>query len=180
MANRPSAPFLIVGIVIAVGAMAMLNNAQYQNRPKTPQELEAEEAAQSAKQPKPTPSAPQGPTSADKLVEMEPDAVVGDKGAKKTLTIGYHWTPAVQEDPMRIYGPVEMISRMASGMVKVRVVNLDVPGAPAVPEGLSGGGKVFARLTPEGGFDPSVMQRAFGEAMKAGAIPEDAGGKSGK
>ena len=41
-----------------------------------------------------------------------------------------------------------------------------------VPPGLSVDGKIVARLRPEGGFDPGEMQRAFGEAMKSGAIPD--------
>lgn len=176
MPNRSSAPVLIVGLVIAVGAMALLNNAQYQNRPKTMQELQAEDEAQSKAHEQEHDRKPPGAktavaTAADKLVELGPDTTLGPESAKKQVTIGYNWTPEVQADPMRVYGPIEMSLKMSRGELKVRVVNLDAPGAPAVPPGLSVDGKVVARLRPAGGFDPGEMQRAFGEAMKSGAIP---------
>jgi hypothetical protein len=185
MSKRSSAPVLAAVVVVAVGGMALLNKSQYDNRPKTMQELQAEEAMKAPPDTHEADRKPAGvktgaPSPGDKLIDLGPDAVVGEAKAPRTMTIGYRWSPEVQADPMRVYGPIEMVTKMSQGGVKIRVVNLDAPGAPAVPEGLSSEGKVYVRLRPEGGFDPQEMQKAVGEAMKAGVIPPTSAGSPGK
>lgn len=170
MRKSSSTPMLLAVAGVAIGAMVLLNVVQYQNRPKTPQELAAEDEERMAKSGQPTPSPPPNRNDpAAKLVALGPDATIGPKDATKKLTLGYYWTPEVQGTPMRVYGPIEMIEKMgrsATG-ISIRVVNLDLPGAPKVPPGIAFNGKILAPLRPEGGFEPKMIQEVLPRIMQS-------------
>ncbi len=167
MARRPSNVPLFAGIGMILGLAAVLNFAQYQARPRTESELrdEAEmEARKNAPDQEAPPPAQTGP--GNRLIEIGPDSRLGPPTADKVFTVGYHWTPEVQGDPMRVWGPIEMLEKMAkSNNVSLRLVNLDNPGAPNVPAGISFKGRLFVPLRPEGGFEPTAVQEAVPRMM---------------
>ena len=167
MARRPSNVPLFAGIGILLALGAALNFAQYQARPKSESELREEaEMEASKKQPDQATPPPAAASPGNRLVEIGPDSRLGPPTADKVFVVGFHWTPEVQSEPMRVWGPVEMMEKMAkSNNVALRLVNLDNPGAPNVPPGISYKGKVFVPLRPEGGFDPSVVQEALPRMM---------------
>lgn len=168
MARRPSNAPLFAGIGLILGLAAILNFAQYQARPRTENELREEAEAQARNGEKGQPAAP-APAQAgpgNRLIELGPDSRLGPPTADKVFTVGYHWTPEVQGDPMRVWGPIEMLEKMAkSNNVALRLVNLDNPGAPNVPPGISYKGRLFVPLRPEGGFEPTAVQEAVPRMM---------------
>lgn len=170
MRKSSSTPMLLAVAGIAIGAMVVLNIIQYENRPKTSQEILAEEQEKGATPPpngRPTPP-PAKDDAGVKLVALGPDARIGPADARKILTLGYYWTPEVQAEPMRVYGPIEMIEKMgASQGIAIRVVALDLPNAPKVPPGISENGKVIAQLRPEGGFEPQAIQEVLPRLMQS-------------
>lgn len=169
MARRPSNTPLIAGAGIVLALGVGLNFAQYQARPKTQYELrdEAEaEARKAEKTPEAAPPPPAAASPSNKLVELGPDSRIGPPTAEKTVVVAYHWTPEVQAEPMRVWGPVEMLEKMAkSNNAAIRLVNLDHPDAPKLPAGISMKGSVMVPLRPEGGFEPKLIQEAVPRMM---------------
>jgi len=166
--RRPSnTPFYVAGAIALLG-IAGMNYVQYQNRPKSNAELNAEDAEREARNPKKPETPPPGANDPGaKLAALGSVGMVGSPAAPKQLTLGYHWTPEVQSNPMRVYGPVEMIAKMNSQGVAVKVVCLDDPDAPKVPEGISFRGQSLVPLRPQGGFEPEMVQQALPRLMQS-------------
>jgi len=168
MARRPSNAPLFAGIGMILGLAAILNFAQYQARPRTQNELrdeaEAEARKNETKQAEAPPPAQAGPSN--RLIELGPDSRLGPPTADKVFTVGYHWTPEVQGEPMRVWGPIEMLEKMAkSNNIALRLVNLDNPDAPKVLPGISYKDRLVVPLRPEGGFEPKLIQEALPRLM---------------
>jgi hypothetical protein len=148
--SKPSNTPAIIGVaLLSIGGLVLINKASLDSRPKTQQEMEAEEQAKQT----PASSTPvsQEETSkgsdSDLVVTGDLSAASGD--GKKTLTLGYSWTPEVQANPRAIeQGMTMMKTYVAQKGMGFRTVNVDAN--PSVPDGLSIDGKQLAPL-PENG-----------------------------
>jgi len=150
---------LIASVVVALGALVILNGVMQRMDPKF-QEQQAEEAAQKKqeeqqKQP-PSASGPSSPGGA-KLVELGDDAVVGNKKGTTEIVVAYQWTPDVQADPSKVYNVIEMLPK-ATPQAHLRVVNADAH--PGTPLGVSMNGKVVLPAQLDGSIpaNPMMMQ----------------------
>jgi len=169
MAKKPSNVPIFVAVGMGLAMLIGLNAFQYKNRPRTPEELQAEATALAEKNketgvtPKPAVS-PEG----QEMAAYDSDAWLGAPNADKVLTIGYRMTPEVQAEPMSVFGPISMMMRQKGAGVRVHLVNLDDPSAPRVEEGMSYKGKVIVPLTATGGFDPTMIQSTVPTVMRDG------------
>lgn len=140
--SRPknNTPLLAVVTAAALGGIAVLNRMQYENRPKTPQELqEEEEARKRGSAPAAPPSAP--PTSGPDLQSVKPDFSVGEPTPEREVTLGYLLSPSVQGDPSGAVDALQHFSQMLEKVnnqmalrARFRLVNVDV--VRDVPEGI--------------------------------------------
>jgi len=176
MAQTPSRTLLVAGVVVALGALLLLNAVMQRMDPAV-QEREAQEAAQKqqAEQAKkqPPPGMPGGGGDSGKLVALGDDAVVGNAKGTPSFVIGYEWTPEVQADPSKVYGVIDMISQAIPG-ARIRVVNVDTH--PDVRAGISTGGKVVLPASPDGSIPTQGVPMALGRMMPRGAGPGGYGG----
>jgi hypothetical protein len=158
MAQAPSRALLGAGVVVAIGALLILNSFMQRLDPKY-QEQQAEAEAQKKQeeeqkqQQKLNASGPSSP-NANKLVELGDDAIVGKKDGKPEIVIGYSWTPEVQADPSKIYNVIDMITK-AAPQAKLHIVNADAhPGAPV---GIYMSGRTVIPAQPDGTIPVSPM-----------------------
>ncbi len=169
MAKKPSNVPIFVALGMGMAMLIGLNAFQYKNRPRTPEELQAEAAA-AAEKAKETGAVPTPPASPEgqEMAAYDSDTWLGPPNADKEITIGYRMTPQVQAEPMSVFGPVSMMMRQKAQGVRIHLVNLDDPSAPRVEEGLSFKGKVLVPLTETGGFDPTMIQSTVPSVMRDG------------
>jgi len=169
MAKRPSNVPIFVAVGMGLAMLIGMNAFQYKNRPRTPEELQAEAAAVAEKAQE-TGAAAKPPVSPEgqEMAAYDSDTWIGPPNADKVITIGYRMTPEVQAEPMSVFGPVSMMMRQKSQGVKIHLVNLDDPSVPRVEEGMSFKGKVIVPLTATGGFDPTMIQSTVPTVMRDG------------
>jgi len=169
MAKKPSNVPIFVALGMGMAMLIGLNAFQYKNRPRTPEELQAEAAAASEKA-KETGTAPKPAVSPEgqELVAYDSDTWLGPPNGDKVVTIGYRMTPEVQAEPMSVFGPISMMMRQKGQGIRIHLVNLDDPSVPRVEEGLSFKGKVIVPLTATGGFDATMIQSTVPNVMRDG------------
>lgn len=141
--SRPknNTPLLAVVTAASLGGIAFLNRVQYENRPKTPEELQAEEEA---KKKSAAPTAPQAPSPAPggpDLQSVKPDFSVGAPSPEREITLGYVLSASVQGDPSGAVDALQHFSQMLEKVnnqmtlrARFRLVNVDV--VRDVPEGI--------------------------------------------
>lgn len=174
MANSPSRTVLIAGVVVALGAVLLLNNMAQQINPaeqeRRAKEQEAKQEAEAAKKRpegagSPTPVAPGVQGGGSELVMLGDDTVLGTKGGKPKIVVSYQWTPQVQGAPTLVYNVVQSLQKMAGA--QIRVVNYDLhPDAPAP------GVYVDEKLITPAASDGSLK-------LQPGSINSETGGKPG-
>ncbi|MFM2222678.1 MAG: hypothetical protein RLZZ78_935 [Armatimonadota bacterium] len=169
MAKKPSNVPIFVAVGVGMAMLIGLNAFQYKNRPRTPEELQAEAAAATEKA-KETGAVPKPPVSPEgqEMASYDSDTWLGTPTGDKVITIGYRMTPAVQAEPMSVFGPISMMMRQKGQGVRIHLVNLDDPTVPRVEEGMSFKGKVIVPLTADGGFDPTMIQTTVPNVMRDG------------
>ena len=169
MAKKPSNVPIFVALGMGTAMLIGLNVFQYKNRPRTPEELQAEVAA-AAEKAKETGAVPKPPVSPEgqEMASYDSDTWIGPPNADKVITIGYRMTPEVQAEPMSVFGPISMMMRQKGQGIRIHLVNLDDPTVPRVEEGLSFKGKVIVPLTETGGFDPTMIQSTVPNVMRDG------------
>ncbi|WP_394793017.1 hypothetical protein [Armatimonas sp.] len=132
MKPRSNTPILIAVVALALGAMVVMNRAQYQNRPRTEAEMK-EEMEQQAENPL-AKNAPQLETKLqDELLSVPPDHEFGNPKGKRKVVVGYSWTPEVQSDPQnasdglkKFRQMLEQMSTKLDGSTHFRLVNTDI------------------------------------------------------
>ncbi len=169
MAKKPSNVPIFVAVGVGMAMLIGLNAFQYKNRPRTPEELQAEAAAATEKA-KETGDIAKPPVSPEgqEMAAYDSDTWLGPPNGDKVITIGYRMTPAVQAEPMSVFGPISMMMRQKGQGVRIHLVNLDDPTVPRVEEGMSFKGKVIVPLTADGGFDPTMIQTTVPNVMRDG------------
>ncbi|WP_395094400.1 hypothetical protein [Armatimonas sp.] len=134
MKQRSNTPVLIAVVALSLGAMAVMNRAQYENRPRTEAEI-TEEQAQKTKDSSTTP-----PSDPEREIPLQQELVsvpavqeFGNLKAKRKVIVGYSWTPEVQSDPKNandglhaFQGMLEKMSTKLNGSAHFRLVNTDV------------------------------------------------------
>lgn len=167
MKPRNNTPAIVAVVGIALVGMAALNRAQFENRPRTMQEMMEERDKAMASVP-PSPSAAH--ESAGPLLGISEDVAVGSKEASRVVTLGYSWTPEVQAEPSKAAEALQRLQKTLNRPetggpfdVRFRLVNTDV--VRDVPEGVTCEGKHLAdlNLTTLGNnvpqFTQSIMQK---------------------
>jgi len=169
MAKKPSNVPIFVAVGMGMAMLIGLNAFQYKNRPRTPEELQAEAAAaaEKAKETGETPKPPVSPEGQE-MAAYDSDTWLGPPNGDKVITIGYRMTAAVQAEPMSVFGPISMMMRQKGQGIRIHLVNLDDPTVPRVEEGLSFKGKVLVPLNADGGFDPTMIQTTVPSVMRDG------------
>jgi len=169
MAKKPSNVPIFVALGMGLSMLIGLNAFQFKNRPRTPNELQAEASAADEKA-KETGAVPKPPVSPEgqEMAAYDSDTWIGPPNADKVVTIGYRMTPQVQAEPMSVFGPVSMMLRQKAQGVRIHLVNLDDPTVPRVEEGMSFKGKVIVPLNESGGFDPTMIQSTVPNVMRDG------------
>lgn len=169
MAKKPSMlPIFVVGGV-GIAFLIGLNSFQFKNRPKTPNEIQMEMEIEAEKM-KLAGTAPKPKVDAEGqgLAQLDSDTWLGPPNGEKTVTIGYHMTPAVQAEPMSVFGPVSMMMKQKGKGIRIHLVNLDDPSVARVAEGMSYNNKLMVPLKPEGGFDATMVQSSVPNMMRDG------------
>jgi hypothetical protein len=155
--SKGSPVVLIAIILVALGALAFLNSAMQPKDPQAEQKAAQEKAAKavkdSGKSAQSTADELMTPGGGNELVALGDDAVVGDPKGAKEVVIGYSWTPAVQNNPAKIYSLVQQARKELKG-VRIRVVNVDAN--PDVGMGISIAGKTVCPPDPDGGYSDSA------------------------
>lgn len=169
MAKKPSNVPIFAALGMGMAMLIGLNAFQYKNRPRTPDELQAEAAA-AAEKAKETQVVAKPPVSPEgqEMAAYDSDTWIGPPNADRVVTIGYRMTPEVQAEPMSVFGPVSMMMRQKGQGIRIHLVNLDDPTVPRVEEGMSFKGKVIVPLTETGGFDPTMIQSTVPNVMRDG------------
>jgi hypothetical protein len=149
MRPKNNTPLILVIVGACLGGMVLLNRAQFENRPKSENELREEEESKAAAAPHQTQSYGDAPSMAGELLGLPPDASLGAKGANKVVTLGYSWSPEVQAEPQKAADSLKelrtYLEQAGSRMnVRFRLVNTDVQRD--VPEGVSLEGKVLMEM----------------------------------
>ena len=159
---RPRTPILVLAVGILLVGIVLLNVLAARIAPKSHEEEEQEQQAAAAKASEPPKTAPPadagtGPSASGALVQLPADGTTGPADAKKTVVIGWTWTPAVQADPNKVSAAVEAV-RKALPDAKIRVVNTDA--VPDAPPGITVDGKTVLPLPPDGAIEPSQAVKA--------------------
>lgn len=173
--------FIVAGlaVVLLVGFNVIASN----NRPRSEQELQAEESRRQAEaaQKATTAGGTGGAAAAsdtmagNELALLDAETVSGNPKSPTTITIGWRWTPDVQGNPSLVYSAVEQAQKFGQNVpIRLRIVNLDAVANGNVPEGVSVGGKTLVPLGADGGLDADATRQAMMAAMKGGgsAIPQ--------
>jgi hypothetical protein len=140
MKPRNNTPVLLAVVGVALLGMGFLNRLQYESRPRSSAELQAEQAEQEAKlkagQGAPSSAPTPAPTGADDdLLTLEPEESFGTpvKEAERHVVLGYSWTPGIQAEPARFLESLKsfqsMLERMNGSMqlkASFQFVNVDV------------------------------------------------------
>ena len=157
-----------------------LNVMSLKSTPKSDEELQAEaQEAAAAKQGSASPAAPAdagAPPGSGSLSDIGPAKLLGRVDASKEVIVGFNWTPAVQADPSKVYGVVQMLERVAPD-VRIRVV--DVDQVPAIPAGVSVGSQLMVAAQKDGSISipPEVagkmrmLMSAPAGATRPGDVP---------
>ncbi len=166
---RPSnSPVMIAVVLMAIAGLVGLNMMSNQMRPKTDQEIQAEqrERAEAAASPSPAAATPapsaSGATGAlslndpNTLVLAGQGNTMGAPDAPKEVVVGFSWTPEVQSDPSKVSKAVEALQKTVGPQARLKIVNVDAN--PEVPEGVSIGGKVIVPAQSDGVIAPGAAE----------------------
>ena len=163
--RKPSYTVPIVVGVVALGSLVATNVISQRNAPKSEadQEAEAQAAAEkkgdTAAEPAVQTSHPLRSAASYDLVTTDGFKETGPKDARKTVVVGYEWTPGVQADPGKIQQIVGLIEKSAPD---AKIVLMNVDEKPDVPVGISVNGKLVAPIADDGTVPPTnisaVMQ----------------------
>ena len=140
--SRPNnTPLLAVVVLAALGGIAFLNRAQYESRPRSPEEIQQEEQARNQPKSKENSAPEAAPAPGGDLQALQPETYVGSMDPDREITIGYTLSPTVQGDPAQATDALrhfsEMLERVNSQMslkTRFRLVNVDI--IRDVPEGI--------------------------------------------
>ncbi|MBB6051991.1 hypothetical protein [Armatimonas rosea] len=140
--SRPNnTPLLAVVVLAALGGIAFLNRAQYESRPRSPEEIQQEEQERNKPKSQGTSSSEAAPAPGGDLEGLQPESYVGTMAPEREVTIGYTLSPTVQGDPAQATDALrhfsEMLERVNSQTslnTRFRLVNVDI--IRDVPEGI--------------------------------------------
>jgi hypothetical protein len=154
MPGKPNNLPIIIVAVAALGGIVLLNMFQQGNDPVIQEKIQKEaerkaqeEAQKKAGTPAPPPDAPQTP-GANEVVLWGAESLQGKPGGSPKVTLGWTWTPTVQNDPSTIYSAVQGVKKVLPN-AEIRVVDLDLK-PNAVPAGIAVKGKVEVPVMPDG------------------------------
>ena len=184
MAKAPSKTPLIAAVVMVIAVVAGFNVIAEKYRPKSEHEMEEAEAkaqADAAKvqadksktgaSPAPASGEP-GQTADASLVTLGQEAFLGSKDGSKIITVGWSWTPDVQNDPGKVWNGLQALQKAAPN-AKIHAVNTDE--GSDVPDGVSVDGAVMVPLAPDGSLPATAnayltLQGALGGTASVPAV----------
>ncbi|WP_309707809.1 hypothetical protein [Armatimonas sp.] len=150
MRPKNNTALLLAVVGVCLGGMVILNRAQFENRPKSENEIRQEEENKAAAAaPHQTQTYGDAPSLEGELLGLPPDASFGTKGSNKVVTLGYSWSPEVQAEPQKAVDSLKelrtYLDQVGARMnMRFRLVNTDVQRE--VPEGVSLDGKVLMEM----------------------------------
>jgi hypothetical protein len=173
---------LVIIILIAIAGMIGLNAISGRFTPKSDEDEAAEQASAAppaTPAPAPTPMAVlHGP---QELAAFSPGGDLGDTKAQDAITIGFSWTPAIQADPVLVFGTIDQLVHSFPD-ARIQVVDTDLD--PSVPLGVSIDGTLVAPADTDGSILVTTPEsNALGQAwsfaqrkraaMRAGPPPPE-------